>query len=120
MSLSPSTLASSVGPKLVIVARSGIPVPSPPSARNSTGKAVGCQSVSPVSAHRCAILSLLGSGLRQAGQVALDVGHNDRDTGCRELLGKALQRLGLAGAGGPGDQPVPVDHGQRDADRASG
>ena len=34
----------------------------------------------------------------------------------RELLGDHLQRLGLAGTGGAGDQAVPVDGGQRDAD----
>ena len=35
----------------------------------------------------------------------------------RELLGHQLQRLGLAGAGGAGDQAVPVEHRQRDAHR---
>ena len=33
-----------------------------------------------------------------------------------ELLGEQLQGLGLAGAGGAGDQAVPVDHAERDPD----
>ena len=57
-----STFDSRVGPKLVIVARTGTPVPMPPSARNSTGKAVGAQPVSAVSAARWVILSLLVPG----------------------------------------------------------
>ena len=49
-----------------------------------------------------------------AGQVTLDVGQEDRHAGRAKLLGHRLQRLGLAGAGGAGDQPVPVHHRQRD------
>ena len=44
MSLSPSTLASSVGPKALMVTRSGVPTPWPPSAKNSTGKPLAFQS----------------------------------------------------------------------------
>ena len=53
---------------------------------------------------------------RQAGQVALDIGHEDRDARLRQLAGHQLERLRLAGAGRPGDQPVAVEHGQGDLD----
>ena len=51
-----------------------------------------------------------------AGQVALDVGREHRHADAGELLGHQLQGLGLAGAGGAGDQAVPVEHRQRDPD----
>ena len=86
-----------------------------PSDRNSTGNAVGVQS-SPVSLARCGDLVVALPGPRQPGQVALDVGHQHRHAGRRQLLGDHLQRLRLAGARGAGDQAVPVDGGQRDAD----
>ena len=53
----------------------------------------------------------LGRGrarLRQAGQVALDVGQEHRHADGRETLGEHLQRDRLAGAGRPGDQAVAV------------
>ncbi len=37
VALRPSTFDSRIGPKLVIVARTGTPIPSVPSDRNSTG-----------------------------------------------------------------------------------
>ncbi|MEY9788955.1 hypothetical protein ABIE77_003514 [Sinorhizobium fredii] len=43
-----------------------------------------------------------------AGQIALHVGAEDRNAGVREALGKDLQRHGLAGAGGAGDQAMAV------------
>ena len=45
-----------MGPKLVMVARTGTPMPSVPRDRNSTGYAVGVQS-SPVSVARWVVLS---------------------------------------------------------------
>ena len=48
------------------------------------------------------------AGLAHAGQVALDVGHEDRNAQRRQALGDDLQRDGLAGAGGAGDEPVAV------------
>jgi hypothetical protein len=48
----------------------------------------------------------------EAGQVALDVGHDDRHAGRRQLFGQALERLGLARAGRAGDQAVAVHHGK--------
>ena len=51
-----------------------------------------------------------------AGQVALDVGGEDGHTRFAEGLGHQLEGLGLAGARGPGDEPVPVKHRQRNAD----
>ena len=60
------------------------------------------------------------AGLREPGQVALDVGHHDRHPGRRQLLGDDLQRLGLAGTGRAGDQAVTVDGGERNLDLSGG
>ena len=46
--------------------------------------------------------------LRDAGQVALHVGHEHRHADAAEVLGQRLQGDRLAGAGGAGDQPVAV------------
>ena len=56
------------------------------------------------------------AGDRQAGQVALDVGDEAGNAGLRQLAGHDLEGLGLAGAGRPGDEPVPVEHRQADLD----
>ena len=48
------------------------------------------------------------AGLGQAGEVALDVGGEDRHARRRKAFGEALQRDRLAGAGRPGDEAVPV------------
>ena len=56
------------------------------------------------------------AGRRETGQVALDVGHEDRHAGLRQLAGQELERLGLAGPGRAGDQAVAVEHRQRDLD----
>jgi hypothetical protein len=56
------------------------------------------------------------SGLRDAGEIALDVGEEHRHAVRGELLGHHLEALGLAGAGGAGDETVAVEHAERDAD----
>ncbi|PWW21001.1 hypothetical protein JD79_00127 [Geodermatophilus normandii] len=53
------------------------------------------------------------AGAGQPRQVSLEVGEHHRDSRRRQLLGHELQGAGLAGAGRPGDEPVPVEHGQR-------
>ena len=113
MSLSPSTFASRVGPKDVIVARSGTPVPSPPSARYSTGKpvAVHCW---PTDAARAVTLGSSAPGVDSPDRSPLMSAANTGTPCGGELLGHQLERLGLAGPGGPGDQAVPVEHPQRD------
>ena len=58
---------------------------------------------------------VFGTRRRDAGEVALDVGGEHRHARGGELLGKHLERAGLSGAGGSGHQPVPVEHGDRDA-----
>jgi len=58
-----------------------------------------------------------GGGRGEAGEVALDVREEHRDTGGGELLRHHVQGHGFAGAGRPGHQPVPVHHGQRQPDR---
>ncbi len=60
------------------------------------------------------VVAFAGPG--QPRQVALHVGHQHRDARRAELLGDQLQRLGLAGSGGPRHQAMPVDGGQRDTD----
>ena len=50
------------------------------------------------------------------GQIPFDVGGEDGHTRLAEGLGHQLEGLGLAGARGPGDEPVPVKHRQRNAD----
>ena len=83
-----------------------------PATGTRTGKPRGCQSVAGVRGPRGdPVAGRAGRG--QPGQVALDVGQEDRHAGGGQLLGDQLQGLGLAGAGGPGDQAVPVDHRQR-------
>jgi hypothetical protein len=55
--------------------------------------------------------TIFGDGrLRDAGEVALDVGHEDRHAALAERLRHRLQGHGLAGAGRAGDQAVPVRH----------
>ena len=62
-------------------------------------------------------LALVASpGAGEAGQVALDVGHEDRDAGLGQLAGEELERLRLAGAGRAGDEAVAVEHRQGDLD----
>ena len=56
------------------------------------------------------------AGRGEAGEVALDVGDEDRDAGLRELPGHQLERLGLAGAGGARDEAVAVEHREGDLD----
>ena len=51
-----------------------------------------------------------------AGHVPLDVDREDRDAERGQLAGEDLERLGLARAGGAGDEAVPVDPGQGDLD----
>ena len=55
------------------------------------------------------------AGLADAAQVSLDVGHEDRHADLREAFGQFLQRDGLAGTGGAGDQAMPIGQsGQQD------
>ena len=56
------------------------------------------------------------AGLRDAGEVALHVGHEHRHADLRQALGDGLQRDRLAGAGGAGDQPMAI--GQRGQQKA--
>ena len=51
---------------------------------------------------------------RHPGQVTLHVGDEGGDAGPCQLPGDPLERLGLPGPGRPGDEPVPVEHGQGD------
>ena len=52
------------------------------------------------------------AGGSEAREVALDVGHEHRHAGARELFGDPLERLGLAGAGGSGHKPVAAHHAE--------
>jgi hypothetical protein len=59
---------------------------------------------------RHALLDLVvrGAGHRQAGDVALHVGHEHRNAQAREAFGHDQQRDRLPRAGGAGDQTVTV------------
>ena len=55
--------------------------------------------------------SLIAARLADAAQISLHVGEEYRHADARKLLGEHLQRDGLAGAGGTGDEAVAVAHG---------
>jgi hypothetical protein len=55
-------------------------------------------------------LGVAAAGFRDAGQVALDVGHEHRHADAAERLRQRLQGDGLAGTGGAGDEAVAVGH----------
>ena len=99
MAFSPSTLDSIVGPNAETVARIGTPVPSPPSVKNSHGKAfaVHCW---PSACVRAVSFSPPSPGAAIPDRSPFMSARNTGDAGRRQLLGDALQRLGLAGAGG--------------------
>ena len=65
--------------------------------------------------HPCVELRARPARLRDARQVALHVGRHDRHAEPREAFGEQLQRDGLAGAGGAGDQAVAVGERGQDA-----
>ena len=55
-------------------------------------------------------LLVVAAGLADSGQVALDVGDEDRHADPAELLGNRVDRDRLAGAGCAGDEPMAVGH----------
>ncbi len=55
--------------------------------------------------------------LAHAGEIALHVGEKYRYAQAAEAFGQPLQRHGLAGAGGAGDQPMPVRHARVQVNR---
>ena len=107
VSLRPSMRASSSGPISEIVARTGWPC-SPNTSQNTTGHASNAMSSSFKLLDALLDLALGLARLRQPGEIALHVGHEHRHADAARALGDALQRHGLAGAGGAGDQPVAV------------
>ncbi len=109
VSFRPSIRPSSSGPMSETVARTGWPCSPNTSHRVvGTGEGLGRRQA-PVLEHRGQLLGVV-AGLADAGEVALDVGHEDRHADLREILGQGLQGHGLAGAGGAGDEAVPVGH----------
>ena len=52
--------------------------------------------------------------LREAGEIALDVGEKHRGSGVGEAFGEQLQRDGLAAAGRAGDQAVAIAERERE------
>ncbi len=50
---------------------------------------------------------------RDAGEIALDVGRENRNAGARKTFRQDLQGHGLAGSGRAGDEPVPVGKRKR-------
>jgi len=57
-------------------------------------------------------LALRCTGSTQATEIALDVGSEHGNSGIAELLGQTLQGHCLTGAGGSGNQPVPIGQAQ--------
>jgi hypothetical protein len=55
-------------------------------------------------------LGVVATRLGDAREIALHVGEEDRHADRGQLLGQHLQRHGLAGAGGAGDQAVSISH----------
>src|SRR5271165_5743892 len=110
VALSPNTFDSRIGPKLEIVARTGTPSPPVPSDRNSTGKAVGVQS-SPVSEALAAILSFGTPGRDRPDRSPL-TSAIITDTPAADSCSAITCRDFVF--------PVPVDHGQRDANLRGG
>ena len=55
-------------------------------------------------------LRIAAAGLRDAGQIALDVGHKDRHAALAKALGQLLQRHGLTRSGRTGDHAVAIRH----------
>jgi hypothetical protein len=82
---------------------------SPDGVSNSTRD--GCGSHGASSCRMQAVTLGWLARLGHAGHVALQVGHEAGHPGVRQPPGQALDGLGLARAGGPGDQPVAVQHG---------
>ena len=65
-------------------------------------------------------LGVGGAGLRDAGEVAFDVGGEDGDADAGEGLGHDLEGDGLAGAGGSGDEAMAVAHGGEEREGVGG
>jgi hypothetical protein len=55
-------------------------------------------------------LFVLAASLRHTGQVALDIGHENRNTSGAETLGKALKRDGFTRTGRAGYHTVAIRH----------
>ena len=61
-------------------------------------------------------LGIHGPGLRQAGEIAFDIGHEHRHADRAQRLGHGLQGHSLARAGGPGDQSVTIGESGQQAE----
>ena len=105
-----------MGPNEVMVARTGMPLPSPPRARNSTGKVLPDQAW-PMLSVRAMSFSLPVAAVASPERSPLISARNTGTPGGGELLGHHVQRDGLARAGRAGHQAVPVHHRQRQPDR---
>ena len=55
-------------------------------------------------------VGVAAAGLRQAGEITLDVGHEDRHADGAKVFGQCLQAYRLAGAGGARDEAMAVRH----------
>ena len=55
-------------------------------------------------------LRIISAGLTQASEIALDVGHENRNATRTEILRECLERNSFSGPGGASDQAVAVRH----------
>ncbi len=104
---------SSSGPISEMVARTGWPC-SPKTSQKVTGQPAKAGVSKPSDCSRCCELRVILPRLADAGEVALDVGREDRHADAAERFGDDLQGDGLAGAGGARDQAMAIgERGQQ-------
>ena len=57
-------------------------------------------------------LGVIERGLADPGEIALHIRQEHRHTALREAFGQDPDRDGLTGAGGAGDEPMAIGHGE--------
>ena len=110
---------SSSGPISETVARTGCPC-SPNTSQNTTGQASPVKSSILSSFARSIDLRIVRAGLAQAGEIAFDVGHENRHATGTKIFRERLQGDCFSRAGGAGDQAVAVRHFRQQKNRLRG
>jgi hypothetical protein len=63
--------------------------------------------------HTLGDLRVLSASVRDAGEIAFDIGHECRHADTVELFGDDPERYGLTRAFRPGNQPVAIGHARQ-------